>query len=229
MIPTYIVATIKPWNIEVFKKRISRYPGRWVLISDPAKLTASLVKKLNPRFIFFPHWSWIVPEQILHLAECVCFHETDLPYGRGGSPLQNLIAHGHKETIISAIRMEKGLDTGPVYLKRKLNLHGSAQEIFERTAQIVSAMIKTILKKEPTPQPQAGEPTIFKRRTPEQSNLATLPEPTLEKVYDLIRMLDAETYPKAFLETNGLRLEFSKAKKLKNKIEARVIVTPHHD
>lgn len=228
MTPTYLVATIKPWNIETYKERISRYPGRWILISDPAKLTASLVKKLKPRYIFFPHWSWLVPEEILNLAECICFHETDLPYGRGGSPIQNLIEQGHKKTVICAIRMEKGLDTGPIYLKKPASLRGSAQEIFERNARMVAAMIRVMVTKKIVPRPQTGQPTIFKRRTPDQSNLATLPQPTLEKVCDLIRMLDAETYPKAFLETNGLRLEFSKAKKLKNKIEARVIITSRH-
>lgn len=228
MTPTYLVATIKPWNIKNHKERISRYPGRWILISDPAKLTASLVKKLNPRYIFFPHWSWRVPEEILNLAECICFHETDLPYGRGGSPIQNLIEQGHKKTMICAVRMEKGLDTGPIYLKRPTSLRGSAQEIFERNAQIVAAMIRVMVTQKIVPRPQSGQPTIFKRRTPDQSNLATLPQPTLEKVYDLIRMLDAETYPKAFLETNNLRLEFSQAKKLKNKIAAHVLITSRH-
>ena len=45
---------------------------------------------------------------------------TDLPYGRGGSPLQNLIARGFLETKISAILVEKQLDAGPVYLKMEL-------------------------------------------------------------------------------------------------------------
>lgn len=218
----YLVATTKPWNIKIFKEKISRYPGGWFLVSNPQKLTPALVKKIKPRYIFFPHWSWIVPKEILALAECVCFHETDLPYGRGGSPVQNLIFKGHQSTMISAIRMKEGLDNGPIYLKKPASLKGSAQEIFERNARIVAEMIKIIVSREIAPKPQQGPPTVFKRRTPDQSNLATLPEPTLEKVYDLIRMLDAETYPKAFLEVNGLRLEFANTRKLKDKLCAMV-------
>ena len=45
---------------------------------------------------------------------------TDLPYGRGGSPLQNLIVRGHKHTMISAIKCVKELDAGPIYLKKPL-------------------------------------------------------------------------------------------------------------
>jgi len=37
---------------------------------------------------------------------------TDLSYGRGGSPLQNLIVRGYKDTMISALWIEKELDSG---------------------------------------------------------------------------------------------------------------------
>ena len=55
---------------------------------------------------------------------------TDLPYGRGGSPLQNLIIRGHKKTKISALRMVNELDAGPIYFKRSLSLNGNAQKIY---------------------------------------------------------------------------------------------------
>ena len=48
---------------------------------------------------------------------------TDLPYGRGGSPLQNLIVRGHKETKISAIKVVKELDAGPVLSSLELMLN----------------------------------------------------------------------------------------------------------
>lgn len=216
----YIVATIKPWNVAMFKKKICHYPGNWFLISDPKKLTPELIKEIKPSYIFFPHWSWIVPEEILSLAECVCFHETDLPYGRGGSPIQNLIIRGHRKTMISAIRMEKGIDTGPVYFKKPTSLVGSAQEIFTRNAEIVAGMIFNFIKDRPVPKPQNGRAVIFKRRTPDQGNIAYFLGASLNKVYNLIRMLDAETYPKAFLEIAGFRFEFAQAKKIKNKIIA---------
>lgn len=43
---------------------------------------------------------------------------TDLPYGRGGSPLQNLIVRNHYKTKISEIRVKKEIDSGPIYLKK---------------------------------------------------------------------------------------------------------------
>lgn len=222
---TYIVATIKPWNVETFHQQISKYKGRWILISDPKRLTLKLVKRVKPRYIFFPHWSWLVPKEILEATECVCFHETPLPYGRGGSPIQNMIAAGHVTTKISALQMENGLDTGPLYFQRPLSLHGSAQEIFERTASIIADMIAVIVKKNPQPKPQKGKVVIFSRRTPAQSDIAALSQPSLERVYDLIRMLDANTYPSAFLETLRLRFEFKNAREEKGCILADATIT----
>ena len=81
-------------------------------------MSADLVRSLKPRYVFFPHWSWKVPDDILGATECVCFHMTDVPFGRGGSPLQNLIVRGHTETRVSALRMVSEPDAGPVYMKR---------------------------------------------------------------------------------------------------------------
>ena len=90
------------------------FPGRWLLVTDAASLSAGLIQALQPRYVFFPHWSWTVPDDVLAAAECVCFHMTDVPYGRGGSPLQNLVSRGHTETKLSALRMVPELDAGPV-------------------------------------------------------------------------------------------------------------------
>jgi methionyl-tRNA formyltransferase len=134
---------------------------------------------------------------------------TDLPFGRGGSPLQNLIARGYKRTKISAIRVADGIDTGDVYLKKNLELDGSASEIFVRAAAIIEDMISEIIINEPTPKPQFGEIIEFKRRQPRESDMKDLSD--LEMIYDQIRMLDCEGYPHAFLETTYYKVEFTNA------------------
>ncbi|UZP66801.1 hypothetical protein N1030_14465 [Desulfovibrio mangrovi] len=148
---------------------------------------------------------------------------TDLPFGRGGSPLQNLIQRGFTETKLSALRCTEEVDAGPVYMKRPLSLHGSAEEIFLRAASIMEEMIVEIIDTSPQPVPQSGEPTFFERRKPEQSNISKLP--SLEALFDHIRMLDAEGYPAAFLETDRFRMEFRKASLRHGKIEADVTIT----
>lgn len=206
----YLVAAIGDWNKSLFERHSPHLPGNWFFVSSPDELKVNLSEGLNPRYIFFPHWRWIVPEEVLTQFECVCFHMTDVPYGRGGSPLQNLIVRGHKETLLTALQMEKGLDTGPVYLKRPLSLYGSAKDIYIRASELTWEMIKDIVASEPKPVAQTGAPEVFKRRIAEQSEIGT--GLSIEQVYDYIRMLDAPDYPKAFLNTDTYRLEFEDAK-----------------
>ena len=115
-------------------------------------------------YLFFPYWHWKIPVVLLDRFECVGFHMTDLPFGRGGSPLQNLILRGYSDTMISAFNVTDEMDAGPVYLKRPLSLDGSAQEIFERASDIIyNDMIPFIVLNKPIPEPQVGEVTYFKR------------------------------------------------------------------
>ncbi|HEC15249.1 MAG TPA: methionyl-tRNA formyltransferase [Sedimenticola sp.] len=181
----------------------------FVRLRTPEELTPERLAALQPRYVFFPHWSWKIPPEIFQNHECVIFHMTDLPFGRGGSPLQNLIVRGFRETRLSALRCVAEMDAGPVYLKEPLSLLGTAEEILMRAAQLMASMMLAIVRTNPMPVPQQGEPTILKRRRPEDGNIAGLED--LNRVYDFIRMLDAEGYPPAFMETEHLRFEFTRA------------------
>jgi methionyl-tRNA formyltransferase len=221
---TYIVAGAKPWNRRVFEEVIAEYPGEWHFIGEPAELTYETIVELSPRYIFFLHWSWKVPTEIIGNFECVCFHMTDVPYGRGGSPLQNLIVRGHRQTKLTALRMVEAFDAGPVYLKKDLCLEGNAEEIYIRASYLSAEMIWDIIDKELEPRSQIGEPTVFKRRKPHQSEIPGLPD--LQGLYDFIRMLDADSYPKAFLEHEGFCYEFSRVAFYDGRLVADVKITP---
>jgi methionyl-tRNA formyltransferase len=216
----YLVVTTKPWNVAAFERCSPRLPGRWSLITEAGELTPERISEIGPEFAFFPHWSEIVPQAVLDSVTCVGFHMSDLPFGRGGSPLQNLISHGHRDTMLSAIRLVPELDGGPIYLKRPLSLAGRAQDIFERQAELVYDMIEEIIAAKPVPRPQEGEVTEFSRRSPDQSRLPETGE--LSQLYDHIRMLDAETYPLAVLDHGEFRLEFSEAELKDGGLTARV-------
>ena len=222
---TYVAAGVKPWNRHVFEDRIAHFPGDWFFVADSEELTAERLGELDPRYVFFLHWSDIVPEEILSAHECVCFHMTDVPYGRGGSPLQNLIVRGHRETKMTALRMVPELDAGPVYMKRPLSLEGStAEEVFIRSSRLSATMIREIVEKEPEPEPQTGEATTFRRRTPPESEIPA--RDSLQELHDFIRMLDAEGYPPAFIEHEGYRYQFRRSSLYDDRIEVTVTITP---
>lgn len=219
----YVVATLHAWNIEPFRRLAPHLPGEWTLITEPASLTPAVLERLAPRYVFFPHWSSRVPDGIIEAHECVCFHMADLPYGRGGTPLQNLIASGHRFTRMSALRMVHELDAGPVYMKRTFSLEGSAEEIYRRAGLLAFDMMGEIAEAEPRPVPQQGEVTVFRRRRPEESRL---PEGgTCEAMYDHIRMLDAPGYPHAFLDHGRWRLSFTQARQAAGGLVAEVTIT----
>lgn len=226
-----VICTLKSWNnllAEKLAEELGKQGCSVSILTKKEELTKEALEALQPEYVFFPHWSYIIPADIYDSFECIVFHMTDLPYGRGGSPLQNLIQRGHKDTVISAIRVEAGLDTGPIYLKHPLSLEGSAQEIYRRAADIIfSVMIPEILKERMTPQPQMGEVVEFARRKPSQSELnGSL---SLRGAYDLIRMLDAEGYPKAYVQVGDMRIEFDRAKFVDGHLVARAIFSGECD
>ncbi len=220
----YIIATIRPWNIKSFHDVIANYPGEWHLFDDPDTFTMDNIRPIDPEYIFFPHWSEKVPSEILHSYRCINFHETDLPFGRGGSPVQNLISAGYSSTMITALIMTDKVDAGPIILKRELGLDGSAEEIFIRSSKIIAEMIQEIIKNNWAEGIQEGEVTSFKRRKPEQSQLPVSAE-SLDIIFNHIRMLDADEYPKAFMEFGGFRFEFTRPSLKTYHIHADVQIT----
>ena len=147
---------------------------------------------------------------------------TDVPYGRGGSPLQNLIVAGHKSTKLAALRMVDEMDAGPVYAKRGMALDGRAEEIYIRAGKLSFEIIRWMIENKPTPEPQQGEVVHFRRRKPAQSEIP--PSGRLEALYDHIRMLDAPSYPQAFIEHGNFRFEFSNAQLQGDEVVAQVVI-----
>lgn len=214
----YVVAGIHPWNKGIFDLTIRRFQGSWTYVTNKAELEQ--VYEICPRYIFFLHWSDIVPDDIIENFECVCFHPSHLPYGRGGTPIQNLIMRGFTETQLTAFRMTSEIDAGPIYASRSLTLDGSLQEIFAREMVLAAMMIKDIIKNEPCPLPQEGEPVIFHRRKPADGNILDIDDSCI--LYDIIRMLDANGYPRAFIEGEHLKFEFSNAERTHDGVRASV-------
>jgi len=220
----FIIASCKKWHRQFFDVASEEFHGHWSWVSSPEELN-DILRKVSPRYIFFFHWNWLVPRHIWERYECVCFHMTDVPYGRGGSPLQNLIMAGHTTTRLSALRMVEEMDAGPVYAKKDLDLYGDAQEIYIRAGRLSAEIMRWIITAKPEPVPQEGNITIFNRRKPEQSHISE--QGTISYLYDFIRMLDADGYPHAFLEYGNYRIEFRKARKNNDsQISAEVKITP---
>lgn len=204
-----IIVSNKEWHHKYIKEIATRTKKDVIYIDNKECITYDYLHKLQPEWVFFPHWSYIIPAEVYANMNCVIFHMTDLPFGRGGSPLQNLIARGIYETKLSALKCTAQLDAGDIYIKQPLSLWGTAEEIYLRAAELTKEMIIQIVKEKPQLYKQQGEPVVFQRRKPSEGDVGELE--SLAEIFDYIRMLDADTYPPAFLDKNNLHIEFTRA------------------
>jgi len=218
-----LIVSNKEWHRKYINEIQARTGAEVIYIDDKLAVNKEKIEEIAPDWVFFPHWSYIIPAEVYESFSCVIFHMTDLPFGRGGSPLQNLIARGIYETKLSAIRCVKELDAGDVYKKVPLSLWGTAEEIYMRSAELIKEIIIEMVQNPSVPVPQQGTPVVFRRRKPEDGNLETCDN--LQQIFDYIRMLDAEGYPNAFWETDKMRLEFSRASLRDGEILADVKIT----
>ncbi len=208
-----VIATTKSWNIKNANLFRQNHPELSVkIIDDKSALTSDFLSSILPQYVFLPHWSWIIPPEIHENYNCVVFHMTDLPFGRGGSPLQNLLVRGIYSTKISAIKVDGGLDTGAVYFKEDLDISvGNADDILSHASDIIfDKMIPRFLEEELIASiPQEGEVVSFKRRNSEQSEI---PDGlNTRQIYDYIRMLDGEGYPSAFRRYDNGKVYYTNA------------------
>tara|TARA_A100001011_G_C14262523_1_gene823148 strand:+ start:1060 stop:1743 length:684 start_codon:yes stop_codon:yes gene_type:complete len=224
---SYVIAHSRPWYNNLAKNLEKKTASKFYSIDNKHDLNKNYLLRINPKYIFFPHWSYVIPKDIYNNYKCIIFHMTDLPYGRGGSPLQNLIIRGHKQTVISAIKCVEEIDAGPVYLKEPLSLEGTAQEIFLRSTKLIEKMIINFIKKEPLAIPQKGKVVKFQRRKPKQSNLTYAK--SLDQIYDFIRMLDADGYPNAFIKLGKFKFTFSKSIRNEKFINAQVKISKENE
>ncbi len=82
------------------------------------------IRELAPDIIIVAAYGQILRENILNLPRyrCINVHASLLPKYRGASPIQWAVINGEKETGVTIMYMEKGLDTGDMILARKLEL-----------------------------------------------------------------------------------------------------------
>tara|TARA_B100000989_G_scaffold293609_1_gene271265 strand:+ start:32 stop:715 length:684 start_codon:yes stop_codon:yes gene_type:complete len=220
-----IFASSKKWFFKSQKVKNFLKNNEAIIISDKKKLNKNIIKKINPSFIFFPHWSYKVNTNIIKNYNCICFHTAPLPYGRGGSPIQNLIKRNYKKTPICALKMSNKIDAGPIFLKKNVSLNGNLDQIFERISSTIVKMVEILIKKKIKPVDQKGKVFFFKRFKKKESEIKN--EKNIIEIYNKIRMLDSEEYPKAYIKINKFKFYLSKANIRKNTLscDAKIIKT----
>ena len=208
-------------------------------VLEPLKLKDSQVietlKSFLPDLIVVCAYGKILPKELLEIPKFGCWniHASLLPKYRGASPINWAILEGEKETGITIILMDEGLDTGPILLQKKIPILEEDNAITlakklsllgkEAILEAIELHKKGILK--PFPQPEEGisyAPILKKEdgfftfeesaKIIERKTKAFLPWPVAFTYYKnkLLKVFSAKAIPIEHKEKPGTILDINK-------------------
>ena len=139
-------------------------------VAQPASLKSAAdrapLAAWQPDLLVVVAYGLILPQAVLDLPRlgCINVHASLLPRWRGAAPIQRAILAGDAESGVAIMRMEAGLDTGPVYAMRKVAIgpRMTAGELHDRLADEGAATLLDVLAgleagtARATPQPATG-------------------------------------------------------------------------
>ena len=105
------------------------------------------LKAFEPKFIVVAAYGKILPGSVLDVATCINLHASILPKYRGASPIQSAILAGEKQTGVTAMLMDAGLDTGDmldfIYTPCESKM---SSELFSELGELGGELIVKVLK-----------------------------------------------------------------------------------
>ncbi len=134
---------------------------------------------------------------------CIVIHASDLPIGRGWSPHIWEVIGGAESITISALEGTDSVDSGAIWLKKRIEISRSSlwdeinHILFTSEIEIMDDVINLIGKLSPQQQSVDVEPTYYRRRSPENSELNI--KKSIEDQFDLLRISDPYRYPAFFI------------------------------
>jgi methionyl-tRNA formyltransferase len=119
----------------------------------------------------------IIPSTLLAEIPMLNVHFSLLPRWRGAAPVERAILAGDVETGVCLMKIEEGLDTGPVYARRAVpiredeTLEQLRSELVEQSCSLLVEVLAGGVSELPDPEPQRGEATVASKITPEDLHL----------------------------------------------------------
>ena len=157
--------------------------------------------------VFILSYSKIIPKTIIDTCQhALVVHESDLPKGKGWSPLTWQILEGKNEIPITLFEAEEGVDSGVIYLQDKIGFTGNELVGDLRQAQSHYTFLlckrflenyEEVLKNK---RMQYGKESFYPKRNITDSKLN--PYKTIVEQFNLLRVVDNEKYP-AYFEFSG--------------------------
>jgi len=157
---------------------------------------------------FLVGYSQIIPRDFIKQNRFYVIHESDLPAGRGWSPVSWQVLDRKNEIVVSLIHVDEKVDSGNIVLQEKMVLQG--HELLDEirlvqitvTMRLISQFLKKLNSGNLKERPQVGVPSYYPKRTRASSEID--PSKSIADSFDLLRIVDNERYP-AFFTFRGHR------------------------
>ncbi len=177
---------------------------------------------LNPDIMVVVAYGQILPKAVLQIPKlgCLNIHASLLPRWRGAAPIERAILEGDRETGISIMKMNEGLDTGDILLEKKCTIsnHETAQTLHDTLSNIGANAILETLNMLPTlkarPQ-QNNDATYAEKVTKDEAQIDW--HQSAEQISRVIRAFN----PRPIAYTNALAKQFEN--RVLRIIEAEVV------
>ncbi len=161
--PSAVKQVASNHGLSLGQPRGLRLDGRW---SEDAAAARAALQQAAPDVLVVAAYGLILPQWVLDLPRlgCVNIHASLLPRWRGAAPIHRAIEAGDVETGISIMRMDAGLDTGPVYRMQDLPIAATdtTASLHDKLATLGGRLLLQTLDDlragvaEPTAQPAEG-------------------------------------------------------------------------
>lgn len=159
--------------------------------------------------LFILAFDRILPEEFLDKhKQNIVIHASDLPEGKGFSPMSWQIAEGRDTITFTMFDAVKDVDAGQIYFKKHLKLVGN--ELYEEwkslQADMQENMVRDFLDAYPnqTPTDQTGETTYYRKRNRGDDEVKL--DNTLATAFNTIRVCDPNAFP-AWFECEGRKFK----------------------
>jgi len=179
-------------------------------IKDPQAIHQ--IRELRPELIVVMAYGQILSQDLLRIptSACLNLHASLLPHWRGAAPIQAAIAAGDRETGITVMYMDEGLDTGDILLQKRIDIspNETGGSLHDRLATLASeAMLESLelIESGNAPKvPQDGALATYAPKLTRENGRIDWKEPA-EIIERKIRAYDP--WPAAFTEFNGRKLK----------------------
>ena len=188
-----------------------------------------ILKDLNPDIIVVVAYGKILPKEILNLPQygCVNAHASLLPKYRGASPIQWCIVCGEKQTGVTTMLMDEGMDTGDMLETATVDIGDdeTSEELFERltytAAELVCSTVAKLEKGEITPKKQNEEDATYAPIITKEMALIDFGRSAAD-IHNLVRGLYG--WPTAYFMLDGKRVKVYKTEVLEVSGEPSTVI-----